>query len=60
MIIDDDSYGLGYDAGFQDGRDQGYNDGWQDAMVNYEEKIRHLHVQIETLEAELHALSRGN
>lgn len=59
MLIDDQSYGLGYDAGWQEGREAGYNDGWTDAMKEYDERAETLQARIVTLEALLHSVSRG-
>lgn len=57
-IIDDRDYGLGYDAGYQDGRRQGYTEGFEDAAREYEARIGKLHAEIRTMEARMAVLTR--
>jgi len=58
MMIDDDSYGLGYEAGFSDGRNTGYTEGWEDAAHDYEERIGRLMAEVRLMEARVNVLSK--
>lgn len=58
MIIDDESYGYGYGAGYQDGQHKGYMDGWEDASHAYEARIAKLTTEIRLLEARVTVLAK--
>jgi len=57
-MIDDDSYGIGYAAGYDDGRHAGYSDGWEDASRDYEERIGRLMAEVRLMEARVNVLSK--
>lgn len=57
-IIDDRDYGLGYDAGYQDGRRQGYDEGFQDCAREYDARVSKLTAEIRTMEARMAVLTR--
>lgn len=57
-MIDDYSYGLGYESGFQEGRHQGYQEGAEEMSQQYEERVSKLHVEVETLRARVAVLER--
>jgi flagellar biosynthesis/type III secretory pathway protein FliH len=50
-VIDDESYGWGYDQGYYDGREDGYSSGWRDCADQYDRRVAELRAEIEALRA---------
>jgi flagellar biosynthesis/type III secretory pathway protein FliH len=57
-LIDDYSYGLGYDAGHCDGYDKGYTQGSEDTMRDYNTRLAKMYVELQTLNARIAVVDR--
>lgn len=57
-MLDDRSYGLGWDDGYQRGHDQGYMRGWEDCERSCVDRIAKLHAEIRLMEAQVAVLTR--
>ena len=57
-MIDVDAYREGYAVGFFDGKDQGYADGYHDAVLDYEPRISKYWAELQTLNARISYLEK--
>lgn len=57
-IVNTHDYGFGYDQGFQDGRTEGYQNGYDAAVKDYEPQIAKLVAEIRAMEARVAVATR--